>query len=117
MILIIEGTDQSAKALLGNNLRNTQISSGKGALLVLAEQDGAPEHQLEKIIKGACLVPGTPANEIPWKEDPAIIMVSEKADVLYDFESLVPGFIDRFGPITTSTVGDKKKSFWDRIIG
>jgi hypothetical protein len=83
-----------------DDLRNSQISQGKGALIVDEKQDGEPRHLLEKIIAGMPLLEPTPADKIPWKKDPLVILVGKSAPkALEHFEKLVPGFKRMFGPV------------------
>lgn len=109
MIIIINGPDDAANSLLANSLRNTQISQGKGALLADVGQDGDPRHQLEKIIAGDTLEESKAFAEragqelidaIPWKPEPAIILVGEQEALLEKLEALVPGLTGKFGPVT-----------------
>jgi hypothetical protein len=105
----ITGSPNSGKSLLANSMRNTAISNGRGALLVDDTNDGEARYLLEKIVAGASLglEPGrgpatvTAARDIPWKPDPAIIIVGDKIEMLAEFEEIAPGFIEMFGPVKT----------------
>lgn len=103
-IIVITG-DQSAADLLGNSLRNTAISSGKGALLVKADQDGAVQHQIEKIIAGDVFVEGTPADAVNWKPDPQVVFVNAGEAFLAQFEAACPGFTVKLGPVSRLSLG------------
>jgi hypothetical protein len=105
-ILIIEGPPKSGKSLLANSMRNTAISSGRGALLIDDHADGEARYHLEKIIKGDQLVPGTPADEINWKKEPQVILVNSGEKRLAEFEELVPGFTAKFGPVSRMKLGE-----------
>lgn len=114
-ITIIKGPPKSGKSLLANSIRNTHIGKGldeksgtfHGCLLIDDTQDGEPRHLLEKLIVGVALPEdGTPVpvDELPWKHDPQIVIVGDaKAKLLKTFEKLVPGFMERFGPVHTLT--------------
>lgn len=103
-ICIIKGPAQSGKTLIARALRNNQISNKKGALLIDEDQLGELHIQLEKIIDG---VPYNLKNwqSLPWKADAMIITVGDKAKVLDEFEKMMPGFKERFGPVYTVDTG------------
>ena len=116
MIVIIDGKDSALIAHIGGALRNSQIVSGKGALLVLDDQDGSPEHLLEKIIAGDQFVPGLAVEEINWKPECAVIVSKGRASILGIFEDMVPGFGEAFGPVTEIAI-NPKKGFFDWLRG
>ncbi len=118
MIFVLQGDDHGANALLGQTIRATQINAGKGALLVLHDQDGSPIHLLEKIIVGDKLVPGTPASEVNWKPDSAIVLEQDRVAILNQFEELAPGFNDMFGPVIESrTQPARPPRWWESMLG
>lgn len=91
---------------LANSVRNTQIGQGKGALIVRKSQTDnrgnppEPRHLLEKIIVEMALPADgkpIPADEIPWKNEPAVILTGGEVDILEAFEAIVPGFNQMFG--------------------
>lgn len=98
---------KSGSREFADKLRNEHIGAGiakdklHGVLLVHEDQEGEPHHQLEKIINGAPFIPETPINKISWKADPLIILVGKKLSMLKEFEKLVPGFTQKFGPVET----------------
>lgn len=98
---IVHFTTHSKQARAkADELRNTQISAGKGALIVDEKQKGEPRYLLEKIVYGAALSQPVKADAVPWKPDSMIILVGKDAPkVLDDFEALSPGFKKRFGPV------------------
>jgi len=106
-IIHITGPAKSGKSLMGNSMRNTQISNGKGALLVDDTQEGEARYLLEKLIDGDHLgaISGDgpaiprPAKDVNWKPEPAIIFVGDKIKLLDEFEKIVPGFTKMFGPV------------------
>lgn len=104
-IIVIQGPARSGKTTVANALRNNQIASKRGALLVDEANDGAPEHLLEKILRGTVLRPGAPAAEQDWKPDCAVILVGEQAAMLEVFEALAPGFAALHGPLYRVTTG------------
>ena len=108
-IVKITGPAKSGKTLLANALRNNQVSQKRGALLIDEQTEGELVHMVEKIIAGAVLVPGTPADKIPWKPESAVILVGDRASmlssILYDIEKMVPGFTATHGPVYTVQTG------------
>lgn len=105
MITVIEGPPQSGKSVLANSLRNAAISSGRGALLIDDHADGEARHHLEKIIAGDVFVTGTPAGEVRWKNSPHVILVNSGEQRLAEFESICPGFTEKFGPVSRLNTG------------
>lgn len=106
-ITIINGPAKSGKSRLANALRNSQITNGKGALLVDDTSDGEIKPLIEKLLMGVELPETPPADlsDLPWKEDPLVIVVGKKARILDEFEAALPGFKEFFGPVTTLTTG------------
>lgn len=104
-ITIIKGPAQSGKSQLANALRNSQITNGKGALLIDDDNDGDIKPLIEKLLLGVELPNPPPANlkKLPWKDDPLVIIVGAKESILKKLESALPGFIEFFGPIRTLT--------------
>jgi hypothetical protein len=104
-ITVINGPAKSGKSRLANALRNSQITNGKGALLVDDTNDGEIKPLLEKLLVGIELPRKPPADlsTLPWKDDPLVIVVGAKAGILDDFEAALPGFKKFFGPVTTLT--------------
>lgn len=104
-ITIINGPAQSGKSRLANALRNSQITQGKGALLVDDSCDGEVKPLIEKLLVGVELPAEPPADlsTLPWKEDCLVILVGWKASMLKSFEKALPGFREFFGPVTTLT--------------
>lgn len=111
-IIHITGPKKAGKSLLANSLRNTHIAKSTrategeegtvyGALLVDDTQEGEPRFLLEKLLDGLALTPGLPAEEYIWKEDPQIIFVGDKIDLLEEFEELIPGLTEKLGPVRT----------------
>jgi len=103
-IIVINSSDPNANEVIATSIRNSQISQGKGALIVRAGADHERRHQLEKIIVAKALPSdGTPvpAENIPWKPDSTVVVMSSDLFVLEEFEELVPGFKEALGPITT----------------
>lgn len=105
MIVVISGPAKSGKSLLANSLRNTAISNGRGALLIDDHSDGDAIHHLEKIIVADRFVPGTKAEDVRWKNDPAIVLVNAGEKRLDEFEKICPGFTKKFGPVSRMPVG------------
>jgi hypothetical protein len=107
-IVIIKGQAKSGKTLIANALRNNQISSKKGALLIDETNDGEAKPLLEKILIGVPLpaeIPADWATKLPWKPDAMIIVVAEKQKMLDQFEAVLPGFKEKFGPVYTVKTG------------
>lgn len=107
-IVIITGKSKSGKSLVANALRNNQVSNKQGALLIDENNDGANNHLLEKIIVGVPLpevIPANWADTIPFKPKSMIILVGDKQSKLQDFEKILPGFCEKFGPIYTLQAG------------
>lgn len=106
-ITIITGPAKSGKSRLANALRNSQITNGKGALLVDDTNDGEIKPLLEKLLVGVELPKKPPADlaTLPWKDDPLVIVVGAKASILDEFEARLPGFKKFFGPVTTIITG------------
>lgn len=107
-IVLIKGASQTGKSLIANALRNHQISNQSGALLIDESNDGNLRILVEKLIIAEPLpdvVPSNWADTIPFKKNPMIILVGNKDSFLQDAESLLPGFIDKFGPIYTVDTG------------
>ena len=101
-IVIISGAAKSGKTLIANALRNNQISNKKGALLIDETNDGGLKPLLEKILIAIQLpaeIPADWASKLPWKHDPMIIVVAEKQKMLLEFERMLPGFNEYFGPV------------------
>lgn len=115
-IVIITGPSKSGKSLIANALRNSQVSNkpgeyNRGVLLVdentaLASEKnpkGAePKVLLEKLLSGANYAPlaeGQKVKDLPWKPDPLVIVVGKMAGILDEFEKLLPGFREHFGPV------------------
>lgn len=105
-IVLITGPAGSGKSLIANAMRNNQIAHGNAALLVDEGQDGDPIPLLEKIIDGQPLTAKTPFANIPWKRDPMVILVGDKAEMLDVFEDLVPGFTAGMGETFTILAGN-----------
>jgi hypothetical protein len=105
MITVIEGPPKSGKSVLANSLRNSAISSGRGAMLIDDHADGEARHHLEKIIAGDVFVPGTPAVDVRWKNDPHVILVNSGEQRLEEFESICPGFTKKLGPVSRVRTG------------
>lgn len=99
-IVIIKGPSKTGKSLIANALRNNQISNRKGALLVDEDQNGDMNILLEKIIVGANFNVEK-WKELPWKNEPMIILVGAKHEYLPTLETLMPGFTEFFGPVFT----------------
>lgn len=108
-IVIIEGPAKSGKSTIAAALRNAQISTGKGALLVDENSDGETAPLLEKIIVGVNL-PEEPgenwAKTIPFKPDSMVILVGNSKSKLEVFEGVLPGFAEVFGPVWTIKTGE-----------
>ncbi len=106
MPIIHLGAHSKQARAMADDLRSTRINQGKGALIVDEKQGGEPRHLLEKIIKAEALpADGTPvpADTVPWKTDPLVILVGKDAPKVLDkFEALVPGFKKKFGPVTAA---------------
>ena len=101
-INIITGPSKSGKTLIANALRNNQISNKKGALLIDENNDGEPKILLEKLLVGAPfpeVVPNNWGADLPWKNDPMIILIGDQEEMLAIFEKMLPGFVDHFGPV------------------
>jgi hypothetical protein len=99
-ITIIQGPSQSGKSLIANALRNNQINNNHGALLIDEHSDGELDILIEKLLIGVNL----PAvvdkiSDLPWKQNPIVILVGEKQSLLAAFEKRLPGFTDFFGPV------------------
>lgn len=103
-ICIIKGPAKSGKTLIARALRNNQISNKKGALLIDEDQTGELNIQLEKIIDGANF-DAKVWKSLPWKLDAMIITVGDKDKVLDEFEEVMPGFKEFFGPVYTVNTG------------
>lgn len=103
-ICVIKGPAQSGKSLIARALRNNQISNKKGALLIDEDQNGELNIQLEKIIAGDNFNTKT-WKSLPWKPDAMIITVGDKDKVLDEFEAMMPGFKEFFGPVYTVNTG------------
>jgi hypothetical protein len=101
-ITIIQGQSKTGKSLIANALRNNQISNKNGALLVDDTSDGELDVLLEKLLVGVNL-PAVVDNlaELPWKPEPMVILVGDKASLLDAFEARLPGFTAFFGPVYT----------------
>lgn len=97
-IVIIKGPSKTGKSLIANALRNNQISNKKGALLIDEDQNGDMDILLEKIIVGENFN-AAKWKELPWKNEPMIILVGGKHEYLSKLESLMPGFTEFFGPV------------------
>ena len=107
-IVIISGAAKSGKTLIANALRNNQISSKKGAMLIDETNDGEMKPLLEKILIGIQLpaeIPDDWQTKLPWKPDPMIVVVAEKQKMLAEFEAILPGFKKQFGPVYTIKTG------------
>lgn len=104
-ITIIKGPEKSGKTQLAHALRDSQICNGKGALLIDDDNDGELKPLIEKILDGTELPDEPPADlsKLPWREDPLIILVGDKAKMLKTFEAALPGFNKFFGPVRTLT--------------
>lgn len=103
-ITLIQGPSKTGKSLIANALRNNQISNKNGALLVDDTSGGELDVLLEKLLVGVNL----PAvvdrlHDLPWKPNPMVILVGDKASLLADFEARLPGFAAFFGPVYTIT--------------
>lgn len=99
-IISINTGNATTDETLANSVRNSQVSQGKGALIVRLGCTDEPRHLLEKIIVAVALpADGTPvsAEDVPWKPESTVILVGGAEDFLEVFESLVPGFNDLFG--------------------
>lgn len=105
-ICIIKGTEKSGKTLIANALRNNQISNKQGALLIDEDQNGDTDILIEKIIIGEKF-DSNRWKELPWKPNSMVILVGEKESMLAEFEEMMPGFAEFFGPVYTVTT-DKK---------
>lgn len=98
-------------------LRGDQINQGGGALILDASKPGTFKHMLEKLIKGQKYA-GQPYHKINWKGrihgtdeetgkpvavwevKPLVLVVGDESMPLLDeMEKLVPGFIEKFGPV------------------
>jgi hypothetical protein len=103
-ITIIQGQSKTGKSLIATALRNNQISNKNGALLVDESSGGELDILLEKLLVGINL-PAVVTNlaELPWKPEPMVILVGDKAALLADFEARLPGFAAFFGPVYTIT--------------
>jgi hypothetical protein len=104
-ITIIKGPPRSGKSELAAALRNSAITNGRGALLIDDTNDGEVKPLLEKLLVGVEL-PETPPkdlSELPWKDDPLVILVGDKQGMLKTLEKALPGFREFFGPIRTLT--------------
>lgn len=100
-IFIIEGGNATTRREKADELRNAAVSAERGCLLVADDQDGDPRRQLEKVIFAVPL-PDTgtiPAEEIPWKVDPVIILCGKQKKMLEVFEKIAPGFNERMGAV------------------
>lgn len=103
-IVKISGQEKSSPLLIANALRNAQVSSGKGALLMTEKINTELDPLIEKLIIGIKLPDEVPLNwkdELPWKTDPMIIMVNEAQELLPLFEKRLPGFSAVFGPVVS----------------
>lgn len=122
MIHYIEGPANSGKTALANSLRSAAISAGKGALMIDdydphsdPAKQAHPLHLAEKIVagaplhvrtpKGPALRPGLTVDNIPWKSSPVIVVVGAHGEKkLEEIEAVLPGFVDRFGPVKKITL-------------
>lgn len=99
MIVFISGPHDQAMEL-AKALRNVNIAQGKGALVIL--QPNGEEHtitqQIEKILDGMPLHGGADITGLKFKRDPMILLTEETYPLLDEFEDILPGFKERFGP-------------------
>jgi hypothetical protein len=107
-IILVSGEDKSGKSIIANALRSHQINNQMGALLIDEGNDGEVDILLEKILVGVNLpseIPDGWEKKLPWKKNPAIILVGEKLGMLAVFEERLPGFTKNFGPVYTVKTG------------
>ena len=109
MITILKHSKKNAAVarVHADAVRNSQISQGKGALLLSADTaDAEPRHVLEKIIDNADpFQPGTPAKDVNWKKDAVIVAVDGAEKQLAGLEKICPGFLKQFGSPTELNLG------------
>ena len=77
-------------------------SDNRGALLIDEATEGDLKALLEKILVGVPMpdvILADWATALPWKPDSMIIFVGYRQEMLDRFESLLPGFRRRFGPV------------------
>lgn len=103
MIFHVKGTSAAADAI-ANALRNSQISSGKGATIIpAASAKDLRQAQLEKAIVGPLVEGG--ASKQKWKPEAMVIIVGgEPDDVLKSLETIAPGVTKVLGPFHQITV-------------
>lgn len=87
-----------------NSLRDNQLRQHKGALLVREDCDGGNKELLEKILAGVVLDTSIPVDEQPWKPESMVILVGKASAKLSEFEAMLPGFADYFGPMKTISI-------------
>jgi len=102
MIILIKGPAKSGKSTIANAIRNSQIGQSKGCLLLDETTTGELNHLLEKIIIGVPFTEGM--KDIPWKKEAMVVAVNDKAELLDEFEKMVPGFREQLGPIVTLNI-------------
>lgn len=98
MIYILPDTETGlASAAM---LRDQQIHQRNGALLIRPDCDGEINHLIEKIIAKDKFIPGEKTvDEINWKPSSIVILVGKGQLFLLEFEKVLPGFTEYFGPI------------------
>ena len=108
-IIKITGPKGSGKSLIAEALRNSQVPAKKGALLIDEQTDtnGNLEIHLEKIIIAAKFDKAK-WKDLPWKRDSMIILVGNKTSLLDEFEVMMPGFKEFFGPVSTIQMSTEK---------
>lgn len=126
-ILHIIGAKGVGKTTTAQNFRGQAINMKRGALMVdeNLKNDGATQHLLEKIIAdapvlelkgklgrlsdavGEPIAKSIPIDMINWKPDPMIIFVNDAIERLADFEAMVPGFTERFGPVRSMEITER----------
>lgn len=104
---------------LAQQMRGEQINKRGGALILDASKEGDPKHLLEKLIDGEKYA-GKSYDDTKWKgrvsgEDettgepvsvwlvkPLVLVVGDASmPMLDEMEKLVPGFVEKFGPVET----------------
>lgn len=105
MIIFLKGNSPKEMRLMGDAIRNTQISNHRGALLIDDDsKDAEAKPLIEKLINGAPLIQGVDLSSLPWKENPTIILIGDTgAAKLKELEAAAPGLTDYLGPVKVVT--------------
>ena len=94
--------------LIGMALRNSQVATGRGALLIReGHEDDPVEGLIEKLLLGQSLSGvyiDADDPELNWKRDPMIILCGTAAQAYEDMEQRLPGIKRMVGDVYNVTI-------------